>query len=88
MPRNITRAEFDEACEALWSEIQYQDNLPRRTDDEAKDVPGFATLARVYMAKLDEDWAMNAGSDKALPNLRKLGAIFIRAMVYCGITRR
>ena len=98
--RTVTRAEFDRACDALWSEIQYQDMLPRRTDDEARDVPGFATLGRRYLRKLEDDWADNPGVanlnpeepayvvEAALHDLRKLAAIFLRGMTYCGIRNR
>lgn len=92
--RTINREEFDLACEAVWSEIQYQDNLPRRTDDEAKDVPGFLTLGRRYLRKVEDDWADNPGEGEpaqvpaALNGLRKLAAIFIRGMVYTKILRR
>jgi hypothetical protein len=50
----VTREQFDAACEAVWSEIEYQNNLPRR----------------------------------CLPSLRKLAAIFVRGMIYCGIRPR
>lgn len=49
---------------------------------------GFATLGRVYLRKLEDEWAGSAGDEKALPHLRKLGAIFVRGMIYCGIRRR
>ena len=90
----VTRAEFDAACEALWSEIQYQDGLRRRTDDEAKDIPGFLTLARRYERKIEDDWADLPGTgdpaqvEPALHGLRKVSAIYLRAMVYCGIRER
>ena len=91
MSRLVTREEFDKVCEAIWSELEYQNNLPRRTDDEAKDVPGFATLARRYMRKLEDDWADLPGTpqvEPALHGLRKLAAIFVRSMIYCGIRHR
>ena len=100
MSRVITRQDFDRACDALWTEIQYQDGLPRRTDDEAKDAAGFATLGRRYLRKLEDDWADNPGTintqpggnsvvvEAALHNLRKLSAIFLRGMIYCGIRNR
>lgn len=44
MPRKVTREEFDKAVEAIWSEIEYRNDLDRRTDeDEAKDIEGFRT---------------------------------------------
>ncbi len=88
MPRNVTRLNFDIACEALWAELQYQDNLPRRTEDEAKDVPGFLTLGRVYAHKAAVDWSDHAGDELALHGLRKLAAIYLRGMVYCGVRKR
>ena len=85
----VTRADFDQAVEAVWEEIIYQNNLPRRTEDsEATSPASFATLGRVYLRRLEDAWADNAGDEKALPDLRKLSAIFIRAMVYCGVRRR
>ena len=92
--KTIGRREFDVACDALWSELQYQDNLPRRTDDEADDVPGFLTLGRRYMRKVEDAWADQAGTapngqvEDALHGLRKLSAIFLRAMIYNGIRKR
>jgi len=85
---SITREEFDEAVDAIWREIQYQDSLPRRTNSEARDVPGFATLGRRYLRHLEDAWADNAGNELALPHLRKLSAIFLRGMIYCGISQR
>jgi hypothetical protein len=88
MKRTITREEFDAACEAVWSEVEFQDLLPRRTDCEAKDVQGFATLGRVYLREMEDLWASSAGSEQALPSMRKLAAIFVRGMAYCGIRHR
>jgi hypothetical protein len=94
MPRYINREEFNQAVEAVWSEIQYQDNLPRRTDDEAKDVPAFATLGRRYLRLLEDHWADQPGTgnppvvEDALNDMRKIGTVFIRGMIYCGIRRR
>jgi len=88
MARMVTRKEFDEACDAVWTEIEYQNNLPRRTDDEAKEPAGFATLGQVYLRRLEDAWADNAGTAQSLPYLRKLAGIFIRGMIYCGVTRR
>lgn len=30
----VTREKFDKAVEALWTEIEYQNALSRRTDDD------------------------------------------------------
>lgn len=97
MSRIITREQFDKAMDALWSELEYQNGLDRRTDDEAKDVPGFATLGRRYLRMLEDHWADYGGSMQpegqvqvpaALDDLRKLTAIFLRGMIYCGIRQR
>ena len=94
MERMISKGEFDEACEALWGELMYQDRLSRRTADEAKDVPGFLTLIRVYVRKAEDYWASRPGTgepaqvEEALHGLRKIAAIAIRAMVYNGILQR
>ena len=91
---NITKAEFEKACEALWEELQYQDALARRTDDEAQNIPGFLTLARRYIRRAEDDWADSPGEGNppqvpaALHGLRKLAAIFVRAMIYNGVRRR
>lgn len=94
---HITREQFDAAMEAVWSEIKYQNTLPRRTereetDDrtaEAHDVPGFLTLARRYARKIEDDWAdQPAPVEDALHGLRKVAAIFTRAMIYSGIRSR
>ena len=93
----ISREEFMDACAALWSELQYQNTLPRRTKDEATDVPGFATLGRVYLRKLEDVWSSIAGEvqedgsiqvPEALHGLRKITAIFVRAMIYNGVRCR
>lgn len=88
MPKIVTREEFNQAVEAVWTEIDFQNNLPRRTDDEAKEPAGFFTLGRVYLRRGEDAWADNAGTEKCLPSLRKLAAIFIRGMIYCGIRAR
>ncbi len=85
----VTRGEFALAVEALWSELKYQDALPRRTDDEASDIPGFLTLARRYERKVEDDWADQPGPvEDAIHGLRKLGAIYVRAMIYNGVRFR
>lgn len=85
----VTRAQFDQACEAVWSEIQYQNELPIRTEEnEAKEPAAFATLGRVYLRRLEEAWSNDAGIEAALPFLRKLAAIFTRGMIYSGIRYR
>lgn len=94
MPRTITREEFDVATAAIWNELKYQDNLPRRTDDEAKDVPGFLTLARRYERHVEDAWADSPGVGnppvviESLNGLRKLTAIYLRSMIYCGVVER
>ena len=88
MATTVTREQFDAACEAVWSEIEYQNSLPRRTDDEAKEPAGFFTLGRVYLRRGEDAWADNAGTELCLPSLRKLAAIFVRGMIYCGIRPR
>jgi hypothetical protein len=96
-PGYITREQFDRVVEAVWSEIQYQNHLPRRTADEAKDCAGFATLGRAYLRKLEDNWYSKPGEVQpegnvavtdCLHDLRKLSAIFVRAMIYCGIRSR
>lgn len=85
----VTRDQFDKAAEAVWSEIEYQNRLPIRTEeDEAKKVPGFAVLGRSYLRRLEEAWTNNAGQEESLPFLRKLAAIFIRGMIYNGVRFR
>jgi len=97
MSRTITREEFNQACAALWTEFQYVENLKRRTDDEAKDVPGFHTLLRRYLRLAEDNWADNGGElqpdgqtqvTKSLHDLRKLVAISMRGMIYNGIRSR
>lgn len=95
--RTVTREEFDAACEAVWTEIEYQNNLPKRTPDEAKDIPGFLTLLRRYIRKIEEVWSDNPAVEQpdgtwtvvdAEHGLRKLAGIAIRAMIYNHIRRR
>jgi hypothetical protein len=94
MPRTVSQQEFDAACAALWSEIQYQDGMPRRTDDEAKEPASFATLGRRYLRKLEDHWADQPAVgcppvvEDTLHDMRKLAAIFVRGMIYCGIRGR
>lgn len=97
MPRNVTREEFDSAVESLWSEIEYQNNLPHRTDDEATEVPAFCTLLRQYTNQCEVNWMNNAGElqedgqvqvASALHGLRKISAIALRAMIYNGIKKK
>jgi len=88
MKQIVTREQFNEACDAVWSEIEYQNNLPRRTDDEAKEPAGFAALNEVYLRRLEDAWADNPGTEACLPFLRKLAAINVRGMIYCGIRTR
>lgn len=100
--RLVTREEFDKACQAVWSEIQYQNRMAdvaptRRTDDEAKDVPGFCSLLDVYVGKTKVAWADTPGEVQpdgrvqvpaALHGLRKITAIALRAMIYNGVRFR
>lgn len=94
MERIISKGEFDDACRALWTELQYQDRLPRRMADEAKDVPGFLTLLRVYVRKTEDYWAGRPGTgepaqvEKALHGMRKIATIAVRAMIYNGVRKR
>lgn len=92
----VTREQFDEAAEAVWSEIQYQNCLDRRTPGlnttttgEAVDVPAFLTLLRVYTRRVEDVWADNpAPVEEALHGMRKLAGICIRGMIYTGIRWR
>jgi len=90
MSRIISRQEFDTAAEALWSEIEYQNGLPRRTDnDEAKDIPGFLTLIRRYVRKTEDNWSDKPGPVKeAEEGMRKISAIALRCMLYTKIWHR
>jgi len=97
MPRDVQRTEFNDAVATIWEEICYQNDLPRRTADEAKDVPGFCTLLRRYLRQLEDTWADNAGEElpngqvqvpAALDGLRKIAAIAVRGMIYNGIQIR
>lgn len=95
--RIVSSDEFANTCQAIWTELDYQNKLPIRTADEAKDTAGFATLARAYLAELETHWAKKPGQvqpegnvavPECLDDLRKLAAIFARAMIYCGIRPR
>lgn len=97
MPRTVTREQFDEAVEALWTEIEYQNALPHRTEDEADDVPGFLTLLRRYTSKAEIERCDNAAVKQpdgtvqvpeALHALRKLAGIALRGMIYNGVRSR
>lgn len=85
----VTREQFNEAVEAVWGEIIYQNSLPRRTEEgEGKDPAGFAVLGRVYLRQLEVAWTYGEGNEDALHQLRKLAAIFVRGMVYNGVRHR
>jgi len=93
----VTRAQFHHAMDALWSEFEYVNNLPRRTADEAKDAAGFATLIRRYLRHLEDHWADypgevqpegNVAVPQCLHDLRKLAAMAVRGMIICGIRPR
>jgi hypothetical protein len=87
----VGREEFDIAMEAVWTEIEYQNNLGcRRTNEnEAKDIPGFLTLLRRYERKVEDAWADSTGSVKeAEEGMRKLAAICVWAMIYTDIWDR
>ena len=87
--KTITDQDFKQVMDAVRGELRYQDSLPRRTEDgEAQTPPGFMTLTRRYLRKAEDDWADNAGSELALHGLRKVAAIAIRGMRYCGIRHR
>ena len=79
---------FAQAMQVVWDEIQYQNKLKLAYDIEAKDVPGFLTLGRRYMARAEAAWADNDDQKVALHELRKLAAIFVRAMACCGSQSR
>jgi hypothetical protein len=97
MPRNVTRDQFDAAVEALWSEIEYQNALPRRTEDEATEIPSFCTMLRQYTQRCEVAWMDQPGTEQhdgrvqvsdALHGLRKIAAIAVRGMIYNGIRAR
>lgn len=95
--RTVTREEFDAACEAVWSEIRYQNDLPRRTPDEAKGVSDFLLLLRRYIRRIEDVWSDSPATEQpdgmwavvdAEHGLRKLAGIAVRAMIYTHIRRR
>ncbi len=79
---------LNQAIQAIEGEIAYQDALPRRSEDEAKDLAGYLTLLQRYVRKAQDEWADNEGPEAGLHQLRKCAAIAVRGMVYCGIERR
>lgn len=95
--RNITKDEFNKAVEAIWTEIEYRNSLDRRTEDEAKDVPGYLTLIDRYRRLTADKWSDSPGTlqedkkyqvEEALHGLRKIAGIAICSMIYCGIKKR
>ena len=85
---SLDGARVEVALEAIKSELRYQDNLSRRLNDEAKDVPGFLTLLRRYLRRAEDAWADNPGTVEAQHEVRKIAAIAVRAMVYTGVKER
>jgi hypothetical protein len=97
MSRIVTGDEFYKAMRAVDEEIEYQNSLTRRTEDEAKDVPGFLTLLRRYLRKAEDAWAdtraeLQKDGSMAVPEaeecLRKIAAIALRGMIYTHIRYR
>ena len=94
MGKCVTRGEFEEAMEAVWSEIQYQNSLPRRTDDEAKSIPSFCKMGEIYSDRAAVAWNDQQADEEsgqvedALHAVRKCAAIYLRGMVYCGVRYR
>lgn len=95
--RYVTQEQLAEAFHAIADETLYADNMPRRTADEAQDIPGFYTLLRVYLRAGEDTWSGTAGAEQhdgqvqveeALHNMRKIAAIAIRAMIYNGVRTR
>jgi len=86
--QNIGKEKFSHAVEKVWEEVEYQNGLKLPWAAEARDLPGFLTLGRRYMARAEAAWADNDDEAVALHELRKLAAIFVRAMVYCGAESR
>ena len=93
----VTREELNDVVEALWSELDYQNKLDRRAEDEGTNIPGFLTLADVYLRKTADAWAKSPAVEQpdgsfqvseAQDGIRKVAAIMIRAMVYNGAKMR
>ena len=91
----MTREAFDQICDVVWTEMVYQPG--NRIGDEAIDVPGFATLLRRHLRKVEDSWADGMGElqedesvqvPEALHGLRKIAAIAIRAMYFNGVRSR
>jgi len=94
----VTREQFDKAMEAVWTEIEYRNNLERRTEeDECKDIAGFCTLLRHMLHKCEQDWYSWKASEQpdgqmqvteCLHWMRKLASGAVIAMVYNGSLNR
>lgn len=85
----VSREAFDRAVEAVWSEIQYQNELPRRTDSgEAHGIAGYASLIDKCNRDMVDTWYAEKGEDRCLHNIRKTAASAIRGMIFCGVRPR
>ena len=84
----ISRAVFDGAVEAVWSEIEYL-NCGESVVDEITDLPGFLTLLRRYLRSTEDDWVDAPGPPiVAEHGLRKIAATALRAMISTTIRVR
>lgn len=93
----VTREMFNEVCEALWTEIAYQNNKNIPQADEAISVFQFTELLRKRVEKLEKAWTRGSldciqqGRLQVLATLhelRKIGATTIRAIALNGVVAR
>lgn len=75
--------------EMIDTERAYQDSLPEsRTDGSAKTPCDYLVMFDTYLRRAFDSWTENAGSDKALENIRKLAGIAVHAMEEHGVAFR
>ncbi len=80
-----------EVIAALNEELAYQNSIAgtsRADDINDNGVAGQVITLNTYARKANDAWALNAGDEKALNELRKCAAIAIRALVRHGCPRR
>jgi len=80
----ITREQFDEAVEAVWNEMRYQNAKPGLR--EPAGVLGWLALGQLYLHRTME--FVRTNTKESEHGLRKLAAILVRGMISTEIRHR
>jgi hypothetical protein len=79
-----------EVIEAINEELAYQSTLQGsgRADAREHGVEGQLVTQATYVRKAVDAWALSAGDEAALDQLRKVAAFAVRALVQYGCPKR